>query len=128
MVEVTQADLLTAEGVLRTGNVDEPTVAGRVARVIAEACEKGMRSDLCDEHRAVMLTDMCRMCILRDSLLEHVEAAEAREALWREYVALLSDEISELVSLTVGRNIWKSTRVQEGKRLREALGLKASDG
>lgn len=46
-----------------------------------------------------------------------------RDALLREYIALLRAELRELIPFAFPHG-WKSTRHEEGKRLRARLGLK----
>lgn len=54
---------------------------------------------------------------LRD---ERIVELERREAVFREYVDLLTEELGETAVLAALRG-WKSTRCEEGERLREAL-------
>ena len=39
-------------------------------RAIAEAREEGERQHLCDDHKDAVLNDLCRLCILRESMVE----------------------------------------------------------
>ena len=47
---------------------------------------------------------------------------DATVALWREYAELLGAELLEVIGLAATHG-WKSSRYEEGKRLRAALGI-----
>lgn len=81
------------------------------------------RLPLCPDHRDKQNGKDCLVCSL--------EAAEARErkreVLWREYEALLIAELEEVVPLAATHG-WRSSRFEDGVRLRAALAGETSDG
>ena len=67
-----------------------------------------------------MRTEMFRQALM--GLCENATKARKTAALLLDYIEMLSAELEETAPLAAMRG-WKSSRIEEGRRLREALGV-----
>lgn len=77
----------------------------------------------CEHGRQRRKCEICELILSEEKLA----ALEAREALWREYVELLNGELQETIGLAFVHG-WRSSRVEEGERLRALLNLSGGPG